>query len=131
MELSSTTLAFVKSWLHFCQDVMDLVAPEWHSLIQAAICEVILFELPHLEHALNRARKKKDTKLIQMIERDSAFVLDYVCVAANKIYEKVMGYKCGQLVRIVEESTLRPRPPPASVAAKASKTQRFTSPEYV
>jgi len=108
---------------------MELSAPEWQNQIQTAICEVLLFELPHLEHALGRARKKKDLKLAQMIEKDGAFVLDYVAPAANRIYEKVIGVKCPQLSRIVEDSSLQTRKGTPS-ASKVTKT-RFTSPEYV
>jgi len=115
---------------------MELVAPEWHTLIHNAICEIILFELPHLEHALNRARKKKDTQLTLMIEKDSAFVLDYVCAAANKIYEKKMGHKLAQLTSIVEDSALQTKRvgPVTSVPSKTAKTSsRYSSPpeEYL
>jgi len=109
---------------------MELSAPEWHAQIQIAICEVLLFELPHLEHALSRARRKKDLKLVQMIEKDSSFVLDYVAPAANKIYEKVIGVKCAQLDRIVEDSSLPTSRKGTSSPSKVTKT-KYTTPEFV
>jgi hypothetical protein len=134
LELSGNTISFAKSWLHFCSDLMDLVAPEWQALIETAICEVILVEQKHLEHALNKAKKKKDAQVVNIIEKDALFVLDTVCTSANKIYEKVMGQPFPELTLIAEESPLRSSrrspvaPSPVNVA---SKSTRFTSPEYV
>lgn len=114
---------------------MDLVAPEWQALIETAICEVILVELKHLEHALNKARKKRDNQITNVIEKDVVFVLDTVCVSANKMYEKVMGQTFPELLLISEESTLRksgrsPVAPPTPTPRTPSKT-RYTTPEYV
>lgn len=109
---------------------MELSAPEWHNQIQGAMCEVLLFELSHLEHTLSRARKKKDLRLVQMIEKDSAFILDHVAPAGNVLYEKTIGVKCAQLSRIIEDSSLQQARKGASSPSKVTKT-RFSSAEYV
>ena len=112
---------------------MQLAAPEWQTLSETAICEVILVELKHLEHALTRARKRKDSKVVEIIEKDAVFVLDVVCAAANGIYEKAMSQDLPELSLIVEEfshlKSKRAPLPPVSID-KVSRNV-YSSPEYV
>lgn len=136
LDIGTNTISFAKSWLHFCQDVMQLVAPDWKILIETAMCEVILAELKHMD----RARKKiTSSKILELIDNDLEFILENVCKAANHIYKRVMGEELLELSAIIEEYTGQP---PQSPSKKAPvplprtqiprSTSRYTTPaEFV
>lgn len=113
LNIGTNTISFAKSWLHFCHDVMQLVAPDWQSLVESAICEVITAELKHME----KARKKiSNSKTLELIDSDLAFVLGNVCKAANHIYKRKMGEDLSGLSSIVEEYTGEPLPEAADLS---------------
>lgn len=108
LKIGTNTISFAKSWLHFCQDVMQLVAPDWRTLIETAMCEVLLAELKHMD----KSRKKiTNSKTLQLIDSDLAFVLGNVCKAAGHIYKRQMGEDLPELFAIVEEYTGEPMSP--------------------
>ncbi|XP_021955910.1 exocyst complex component 8 isoform X2 [Folsomia candida] len=117
LRIGTNTISFAKSWLHFCQDVMQLVAPDWQTLIETAMCEVILAELRHLD----KARKKiNSSKTLELIDNDLNFMLGNVCRAASHTYKRQMGEELGELVAIVEEYTGEP-PPSVEESSTPSK----------
>jgi len=139
LKISTNTVSFAKSWLHFCQDVMQLVAPDWQTLIENAMCEVILTELKHMD----KARKKiSSTQVLELIDSDLGFILDSVCKAANHIYKRKIGEELTPLSQIVEEYTGEPLPPvvmdtspskkapvpkPRTQIPTPTKTKRYTT----
>lgn len=147
LSIGSSTVAFAKSWLHFCEDVMQLIAPEWQRLIETAISEVLLTELKQMD----RTRKKlaSNSKIHDIIERGASFLLGPVVRAAGNVYRKTMGEDLLELDGIVEEfSHLRgvgssrsgspskrapvPLPRTLSGGSGGSTTRtKFSSPEYV
>lgn len=101
LTIGSNTVAFAKTWLHFCEDVMQLIAPEWQTLIETAMCEVLLTELKQLE----RTKKKmaNNLKMAEILERGAFFLLGPVCRAGGVIYRKTMGEDLAELAGIVEQ----------------------------
>jgi hypothetical protein len=121
LDIGTNTISFAKSWLHFCQDVMHLVAPDWQALIETAMCEVILAELKHMD----KARKKiSSSKILQLIDKDLAFLLGNACKAANHIYKRVMGDDLAILLTIVEEYTGQPLQPDGPGSAEGSPNRK-------
>lgn len=150
LSIGSSTVAFAKSWLHFCQDVMQLIAPDWQRLIETAICEVLLTELKQLE----RTKKKiaNNSKIHDIIERGACFILGPVCKAAEQAFRKTMGEDLAELEGIVEDfghlrgggsrsgspSKRAPVPLPRTLSGGSSGSgsttttrTKFTTPEYV
>lgn len=136
LRIGTNTISFAKSWLHFCQDVMQLVSPDWQSLIETAMCEVILAELKHMD----KARKKiSSSKTLELIDNDLNFVLGNVCKAASHIYKRQMGEELAELSEIVEEYTGEPLPPDSSpkkppvpkprtqIPTPTNKSKRYTT----
>lgn len=151
LSIGSSSVAFAKSWLHFCEDVMQLIAPEWHNLIETAICEVLKTELKQLERTKKREMKPK---VLEIIERGACFILGPVCKAGASVYKKAVGEDLVELVGIAEEfSYLRsgsggrsnspskraPVPLPRTLSGGSSPggggsvttKSKFTTPEYV
>jgi hypothetical protein len=94
---------------------MQLVAPDWQSLIETAMCQVILAELK----SMDKARKKiSSSKTLELIDNDLAFVLENVCKAASHIYKRQMGEDLAELSEIVLEYTGEPLLPSTPVDKK-------------
>ncbi|XP_003739493.1 exocyst complex component 8 [Galendromus occidentalis] len=79
--LTSNTVAFTKSLLHFVSDLMALYTPPLHRLMVDSVCEAVRAHRRHIAAAFSATKLKSDQKFIQ---RNESFLLNNVAKAIEK-----------------------------------------------